>query len=54
MIKRVKNAVKNELKIVGAYYEKELQMTNQQKFRIEKVIQKKANKLYVTWKSYDS
>ena len=62
MIKKVKNAVPwkyviNDLngeKIVGTYYEKELQKTNQQKFRIEKVIQKKAIKLYVKWKSYDS
>ena len=62
VIKRVKNAVPwtyviNDLngeKIVGTYYEKELQKTNQQKFRIEKVIQKKANKLYVKWKSCDS
>ena len=62
VIKKVKNAVPwkyviNDLngeKIVGTYYEKELQKTNQQKFWIEKVIQKKANILYVKWKSCDS
>ena len=62
VIKKVKNAVPwtyviNDLngeEIIGTFYEKELQKTNQQKFRIEKVIQKKANKLYVKWKSYDS
>ena len=32
------------------HYEKELQKTNQQEFRIEKVIKKKGNKLYVKWK----
>ena len=28
--------------------------TNQQEFRIEKVIKKKGDKLYVKWKCYDS
>ena len=32
------------------HYEKESQKTNQQEFRIEKVIKKKGNKLYVKWK----
>ena len=62
VIKKVKNAVPwtyfiNDLngeEIIGTFYEKELQKTNQQKFRIEKVIQKKANKLYVKWKICDS
>ena len=40
--------------IIGTFYEKELQKTNQEKFRIEKVIKKKGNKLYVKWKGYDS
>ena len=31
-----------------------MQKTNQKKFRIEKVIQKKGNKLYVKWKGYDN
>ena len=33
---------------------KNLQNTNQQKFRIEKVIKRKGDKLYVKWKGYDS
>ena len=36
----------------GNFYEKELQKTNQEKFRIEKVIKRKRNQLYVTWKGY--
>ena len=44
----------NVKKIIGTFYEKELQKTNQQKFRIEKVIKKKGDKLYVKWKGYDS
>ena len=28
--------------------------TNQKEFRIEKVIQRKGNKLYVKWKGYDN
>ena len=31
-----------------------MQKTNQKKFRIEKVIKKKGNKLYVKWKGYDN
>ena len=38
--------------IIGTFYEKELQTTNQQEFRIEKVIQRKGDKLYVKWKVY--
>ena len=33
--------------ITGSFYEKELQKTNQKKFRIEKVIKRKCDKLYV-------
>ena len=32
----------------------ELQKINQQEFKIEKVIKKKGDKLYVQWKGYDS
>ena len=39
--------------ITGTFYEKEFQSTNQQIFRIEKVIKRKGNKLYVKWKGYD-
>ena len=35
-------------------YENELQKANQKEFRIEKVIKRKGDKLYVKWKSYDS
>ena len=38
----------------GTFYEKELQKTNQKEFRVEKVIKKKGDKLYVKWKGYDS
>ena len=40
--------------IIGPFYEKELQKTNQQEFRIEKVIKRKGDKLYVKWKGYDN
>ena len=43
----------NGEKIAGSFYEKELQKTSQGKFRIEKVIKKKGDKLYVKWKGYD-
>ena len=33
--------------IIGTFYEKELKKTNQQEFRIEKVIKRKCNKLCV-------
>ena len=41
-------------KIIKTFYEKELQKTNQQEFRIEKVIKRKGDQLYVKWKGYDS
>ena len=47
----------NDLKgeeVIVTLYEKELQKTNQQEFRIEKVIKRKGDKLYVKWKGYDS
>ena len=40
--------------IVGSFYEKELQRTTQEKFRVEKVMKRKADKLYVKWKGYDN
>ena len=40
--------------IFGTFYKKELQKTNQEEFRVEKVIKRKGNKLYVKWKGYDS
>ena len=62
MIKEIKNTVPwtyvinglNGEEIVGTFYEKELQKIDQQEFRIEKVIKKKGNKLYVKWKEYDN
>ena len=44
---------KKLLKILKLY-EKELQKIDQQEFRIEKVIEKKGDKLYVKWKGYDN
>ena len=40
--------------IVGTFYKKEKQKTNQEEFRIEKVIKRKSHKVYVKWKGYDS
>ena len=40
--------------IVGTFYKKELQKTNQKEFRVEKLIKRKSDKLYVKWKGYDS
>ena len=56
VIKKVKSTVPwkyaiedlNGEEIVGMFYEKELQAN----FRIEKVIKKKGDKLYVKWKGY--
>ena len=62
MIKKVKNVVPwtyvisdfQVEKIVGNFYENEMQKTNQKEFRIEKVIKKKGDKLYVKWKGYNN
>ena len=62
VIKKVKNTVPwtyiiNDLngeEIIEIFYEKELQKTNQQAFRIKKVIKRKGYKLYVKWKGYDN
>ena len=40
--------------ITGSFYEKELQSIGQEKFRVEKVIEIKGNKLYVKWKGYEN
>ena len=42
------------LKFIGTFYEKELQKANQQEFRIEKVIKRHVDKLFVKWKGYDN
>ena len=44
----------NSEEIAGSFYEKELQKTSQEKFRIEKVLKRKGDKLYVNWKEYDT
>ena len=44
----------NGEEIIGTFYEKQLQKTNQEEFRIEKVIRRKGDKLYVKWKGYDN
>ena len=44
----------NGKEIVGNFYEKELQKTNQKEFRIDKVIERKGVKLYVKWRRYNS
>ena len=44
----------NGEEMIGSFYEKELQKTNKQKFRIEKVIKRKDDKLYVKWKGYNN
>ena len=62
VIKKVKNTVPwtyviNDLngeEIIGTFYEKEYQKTSQEEFRIEKVIRRKGDKLYVKWKGYDN
>ena len=43
----------NGEEIFGSFYKKELQKTNQEKFRIEKIIKRKGDKPYVKWKGYD-
>ena len=47
----------NDLKgeeIIGTFYERELQKTNQKEIRIEKVITRKDDELYVKRKGYDN
>ena len=61
-LKKIKNSLPwtyvisnlNGEKILGSFYEKELQKTNQKEFRIEKVIKRKGKKLYVKWKGYNN
>ena len=62
MIIKIKNTVPwtfviddlNGEEITGTFYEKELQKIDQQEFRIEKVITKKGDKLYVKLKGYNN
>ena len=41
-------------KIPVSFYKKELQKASQEKFRIEKVLKRKGDKLYVKWKGYNN
>ena len=62
VISKIKNAVPwtyvvndfNGEEIIGTFYEMELQKTNQKEFRIQKIIKRKGDKLYVKWKGYDN
>ena len=62
VIKKVKSTVPwtyviNDLngeEIIGTFYEKELQKTNQEELRIEKVLKRKGDKIYVKWKVYNN
>ena len=44
----------NGEEIVGTFYEKELQKSKLKEFRVEKVLKRKHNKLYLKWRGYDS
>ena len=44
----------NGEKVTGTLYEKELRKTNQKEFRIEKILTRKGDKLYVKWEGYDN
>ena len=61
IVRKIKNTVPwtyvisdlNGEPITEIFCEKELQKTNQKEFRIEKVLKRKGDKLYVKWKDYD-
>ena len=40
--------------ITGSFYEKELQKASQERLRIEKVLKRKGDKLYLKWKGCDN
>ena len=44
----------NGEEITRSFYEKELQKTSQKEVRIEKVLKRKSDKIYVKWKGYDN
>ena len=62
IISKIKNTVPwtyiiNDLngeEAIGPFYQKKLQNTDQKEFRIEKVIKRKGDKLYVKWKGYEN
>ena len=61
-VSKIKNTVPwtyvmNDLngeEVTGTFNEKDLQNTNQKEFKIEKVIKRKGDNLYVKWKGYDN
>ena len=62
VVSKIKNTVPltyvinnlNGEEIIGTFYAKELQNTNQQEFLIEIVIKRKSDKLYVKWEDYEN
>ena len=40
--------------LLEVFYEKQLQKTSQKKIKIEKVLKRTGDKLYVKWKGYDN
>ena len=62
VIKKIKNTLPwtyvindlNDEEIIGTFCENELQKTDKKEFRIEKVLKKKGDKLYVKWKGFDN
>ena len=44
----------NSEEITGRFHEKESQKTSQEKFRTEKILKRKGNKLHVKWKGYEN
>ena len=41
-------------KLLEVFMKKNCKITSQEKFRIEQVIKRKGDKLYVKWKGYDN
>ena len=60
VIKKVKNTLQwayficdsNGEEILGTFFEREFQKTNQKESKVEKVIKRKGDKLYVKWENY--
>ena len=62
VIIKIKNTVRwtyfiNEIngeEVIGTFYRKKLQKTNQEEFTIEKIVISKGNTLYAKWKRYNN
>ena len=62
VINKIKNTVLwtyvindlNGKEIIGSFYEKELQKASQKEFRIERVLKRNGDKLYLKWKGYNN